>query len=74
MQIEVWVAVDEDGDYTVSKDKEIAAEYYNDEIGGVGSLRLICVTLVNPEPKVAQVICVMPPDQVKVTATVKSDS
>lgn len=53
-EIEVWIVVDENGDYTVGADLDSAAERYGEDVGGDnGSLgiRHVKVTLKVPLPK-----------------------
>jgi len=54
VQVEVWVLVDQDGDYVVGKDNESLAELYDDQVGGdrdTLSLRRVKITLNVPKPK-----------------------
>jgi hypothetical protein len=46
-EIEVWVLVDEDGDFVVAKDAADLAERYDDEIGSdsAAARRVVKVTL-----------------------------
>jgi hypothetical protein len=52
LEVQVWVCVDENGDYAVHKDgPHEAGEAYQDDIGGHGPRRTIQVTLMVPVPK-----------------------
>ena len=50
-EVEVWVVVNEDGDYVVGKDQETVDEGFRDDIGG-SAQRTIKVTLQVPYPVV----------------------
>jgi len=53
VDVELWVVVDEAGNYSVGNDAEAAAEKYSDDIGdGDGTAkRLVKVILKLPTPK-----------------------
>lgn len=57
LQIEVWVKVDENGDYAVGAEQCDAEERYSDDIGDSCASRLIKVVLSVPVPKPQ--ICVL---------------
>lgn len=61
-EIEVWVVVDESGDYRAGEDASTAAERFNDDIGNDGTTptRLVCVKLKVPAPKPIELSGVVP--------------
>lgn len=61
---EVWLIVDEDGDYACGRDRDSAEEQYRDEIGTEpGScLRVIRLMVDVPVPKPTEVSCTLPED------------
>lgn len=50
LEVEVWVVVDESGDYEVGKEQDQAQERYDDEIGSSGPRRYVRVVLSVPTP------------------------
>ncbi|MFO0823028.1 MAG: hypothetical protein U0792_07895 [Gemmataceae bacterium] len=57
-EVEVWVVVDEDGDYAVGKDSEAASEAFEADIGSSAErgLRRVKVTVKVPLPKPLEVV------------------
>lgn len=53
-ELEVWIVVDEGGDYALGKDQEGACQAFEDEIGGDQPRRQVCVKLKVPAPKVIE--------------------
>lgn len=53
MAIEVWVKIDEDGEYDVGRDRDEAQERYGENISEdfAGGVRLVKITLRVPLPK-----------------------
>lgn len=50
--VEIWIAMDSDGDFAVSgADAESAAQNYCDEVGGALSLRIVKLTIHMEPPK-----------------------
>lgn len=51
-QVELWLLVDENGDYVVAKEQEGLAEAYDNDIGAGADMgrRIVCVTLTVPLP------------------------
>jgi hypothetical protein len=47
--IEVWIAMNEDGDYVVAKDKDDAVDLFNEECGGICRMIRLRVTMAPPE-------------------------
>lgn len=65
--VEVWVLVDEDGNYVASHDVDRLCEEYDDVIGGdrdSTSFRRIKVTLTVPLPKPVELTGVVPAEPV----------
>lgn len=50
-EIEVWVIVDEDGEYAVATEQDAAEEAYDESVGGSDCRRAIKITLKVPLPK-----------------------
>ncbi len=52
-EIEVWVVIDEDGDYAVGKDRESAAESFESDIGfnNENGTRRVKLTVSVPLPE-----------------------
>lgn len=50
---ELWIVVDEDGDYAAADDRDAAEERYRDCIGSDAGkpLRVVCLKVNVPEPK-----------------------
>lgn len=59
-ELEVWVVVDESGDYVVAKDQGEAAELFENEVGGSEPRRQVKVTLRVPAPKVVELVGEVP--------------
>lgn len=55
-EIEVWVVVDENGDYAVGKDRESAGEAFESDIGvdNDTSMRRVKITVKVPLPEVIE--------------------
>jgi hypothetical protein len=51
IEIEVWVAIDADGEYDVGTDSDDAVGRYSDNVGGSGALRVVKLTLKISPPK-----------------------
>jgi hypothetical protein len=67
--IEVWIVMNEDGDYEVGKDEDDAVERFEDDVGG--SFRRVVkinVTMGPPEPQVANVTVPGEAGTIKVTS------
>lgn len=62
LEIEVWIVVDESGDYAIGKDEDEACERYTDDIGGGDnySKRRIKVSIQVPKPKVLELTGTVP--------------
>lgn len=68
---EVWILVDETGDYAVGEDANTAAERYADNIGnGAGAMRSVKVTLRIPLPKPIEVTAEIPAESETCNVTV----
>jgi hypothetical protein len=64
--VEVWVLVDEDGDYDCAPDEGTAADRYADSIAaidGTRGLRRIKVTLIVPRPAPIEVSAEVPAEE-----------
>lgn len=59
-ELEVWLVVDESGDYVVAKDQSEAAELFENEVGGSEPRRQVCVKLRVPAPKVVELVGEVP--------------
>jgi hypothetical protein len=59
-QVEVWVMVDQDGDYDVGTSEELARENYDGNIGGDAARRLVKLLLTVPLPEPLVVTGVIP--------------
>lgn len=58
VEVEVWVVVDQDGDYSVSKDGEIEAgeQYESDYVPlAEATVRRVKITVMVPRPKVVEI-------------------
>jgi hypothetical protein len=67
--IEVWIVMNEDGEYEVGKDEDDAVERFEDDVGG--SFRRVVkinVTMGPPEPQVANVTIPGETGTIKVTS------
>lgn len=49
-QLEIWVVLDENGDYSVGEDRDIAIERHEENVGGVDGARLFKLTLTASRP------------------------
>lgn len=56
-EIEIWVKIDEDGDYDVGRDRDTAEGRYEESVteGYQGGVRLVKITLQVPLPKPLEV-------------------
>lgn len=57
--VEVWVMVDQDGDYVVAKDREALAEKYEEEFTGLNSevtTRFVKLTVNVPKPRPVELV------------------
>lgn len=72
-QLEVWVLVDENGDYVASSSEISLAEIYDDQIGGGNDLgrRLIKIKLTVPLPSPITLTGVVPAESTKATMQVE---
>jgi hypothetical protein len=52
--LEVWVAVDADGDYECGVDEDAATERFDENVGGTGGRRLVKLTVKVPLPTVIE--------------------
>lgn len=68
--IEVWVCVDEDGDYTVGEDQSVALDRYTENINGDGGRRFIKLSLTVAPPARIQLSGTVPDTDGNVTLTV----
>ena len=61
-QVEVWVVVDENGDYSAGASEEQASENYESEIGGgdTYSKRRIKIKLSVPKPRPLELSATVP--------------
>jgi hypothetical protein len=83
--VEVWIVMDESGDYEVATDETIAIDRWNDEFGGNFSGEAVCrivklnVTMSvlrqpdNDENKSGVAVDVMVPDRAGQTGTVETE-
>jgi hypothetical protein len=69
--IEVWIAIDGDGDYEVGCDDDDAVDRYNDNIGGTRSMRLVKLNVTMRPPEVTEA-SVTVPDEAGQTVEVAS--
>ena len=53
-QVEIFIVVDEDGDFEVANDQELAFERYNDEINGDYATQCFKLNLTIPLPKIIE--------------------
>lgn len=60
VQVEIWVVVDENGDYTIGQDQEEAANAYAENINGNGAQRQFCLKLNVPEPQPVELEATLP--------------
>lgn len=63
MQVEVWILVDESGDYALAKDEDSLSESYENDIQPVadaGATRRIKVLLTVPMPEAVTLTGVVP--------------
>ncbi len=70
-EIEVWVLVDQDGDYEVAKGADNAEERFKEEIGDcLAGSRMVKVTLTVEVPEPLTISAVIPAREGKVTMQV----
>jgi hypothetical protein len=71
--VEVYVCMDADGDYECACDSDTAVSWYNDNIGGSGSLRIVKLNVTMAPPPAEVEASVTVPDEagqtVEVTAS-----
>lgn len=63
VQVEVWVVIDENGDYDIGPDAETATENYGNNVGdltSVNGFRTVKVTLTVPLPVVTELTGTVP--------------
>ena len=69
---EIYLLIDENGDYVVAKDTDGLGDAYDQEIGGDSSVakRVVKVTVAASLPKTAELACSVPdePEIAKVVA------
>jgi hypothetical protein len=58
--IEVWIAMNETGDYVVAKDEDEAVDLFNEECGGIG--RMIRLKVMMSPPEVTEIDIEVPDD------------
>lgn len=71
---EVWVTVDENGDYSAGDSQDHASEQYIDRVQGldhVAGLRRVCLTVRVPLPKVIEASVEVVADEADPVVTVK---
>jgi hypothetical protein len=66
---EVFVIVDEDGDYSVGADQDSASEHYVDNYGG-DVRRVVRIVLEVPLPTIIELTGTVPPEGTSATLTV----
>lgn len=72
--IEVWVIMDENGDYAVAANKNDAVQAFEDDVGWYGAVRTVCLKLQMAKPKPIVVSGMVPDDdEGTVTLTVSND-
>lgn len=54
IEIEVWIIMDEDGDYAVGGDRDEAIENFDNNIGGSGPRRVVKRTMLMTPPAVEE--------------------
>ncbi len=57
VEVEMWCAVDSNGDYGLGKDQDAARANYNDDVGDIAEcdgFRLVKITVKVPLPIVAE--------------------
>lgn len=71
-ECEIFLYVDQDGDFVVAKDESELADKYNDDITGniPSNVRIFAIKLVVPLPKVTAVSATIPDTDGTVTVTV----
>jgi hypothetical protein len=65
--VEIWVLVDQDGDYAAGTDPDTLHEVYDDTVGGdrdTLSMRRVKVTLTIPKPKPVELTGTVPAEPV----------
>lgn len=63
VQVELWVLIDEAGEYVACEDVDVLHERYDDVIGGdrdTLSMRRVKVTLTVPLPKPVELVGMVP--------------
>lgn len=70
-ELEIWIVVDEGGDYAVGKDQDAACEAFDQEIGGTTPRRQVKVTLKVPAPVAIELTGEVPAEPTGGTLTVK---
>jgi hypothetical protein len=62
-ECEVWVLIDENGDYSVGKDQEQAQEDYDGNINAPGAKRMVKLTIKIPLPVPVEVTVNVPEEK-----------
>jgi hypothetical protein len=70
LNVEVWVKVDADGDYSIGADQDACTDAYADDYGGDGPTRIVCVLLRVPTPRVLEVRAELPGERTDATVSV----
>jgi hypothetical protein len=68
--VEVWVIVDENGDYAVGGNEDQCNESYDNDVNASGARRMVKVTLVVPLPIAMEVKGEVPAEGGEVTLAV----
>jgi hypothetical protein len=59
-EVEIFIAMDSDGDWETGSDQETAVSNYNDSIGGCGPLRVVKLTAKMRPPVITETEVTVP--------------
>ena len=59
-EFEVWIIVDEDGNYSVGNDADQANELYDSDYNNSGARRVVKITVKMPLPKALECVVNVP--------------
>lgn len=63
VEIEIYIVVDEDGDYELGKEQDEATERYDENISSLQAKHVIKMTVQVPAPRIIEVAAALPATQ-----------
>lgn len=69
VECEIYIMVDENGDYTVDIGKDEVIERWENDIGSFGHQEIVCLKVLVPKPQVQTATVTLPADSEELTVT-----